>query len=120
MKQYQRAALALAVLKIENNITKSSVYDFSESKYCNISGSVNPQEIKLYDYDRKAYFQGRFTGSEYSLYDYGHSEFISLKRKPNGKYAGYHYGSSSFYEITVSGSSISFYDYGTGKYYSFS
>lgn len=120
MKPYQRAALALAVLKIENNSVKSSIYDFGESRYCNISGSVNPQEIKLYDYDRGAYFEGRFNGSEYSLYDYEHSEYISLKRKSNRKYEGYHYGSSSYYEITVSGSSISFYDYGTGEYYSFS
>lgn len=56
MKQYQRAALALAVLKIENNSAKSSIYDFGESRYCNISGSVNPQEIKLYDYDRGGLF----------------------------------------------------------------
>ncbi len=43
------------------------------------------------------------TGREFNLYDYGHSEFISLKKKGIKKYEGYHYGNSSYYEITVSG-----------------
>lgn len=120
MKQYQRAALALAVLKLESNNSVTSIFDYSQSNYPNISGDANAREIKLYDYDRAAYFDGSFSGSEYSLYDYGHSEYISLKKKMNGKYEGFHYGSSSYYEIDVQGNSVSFYDYGTGQYYNFS
>lgn len=120
MKSYQRAALALAAIKLEKNNSVESIFDYSESKYPNISGDVNEREIKLYDYDRRTYFEGSFSGSEFSLYDYGHGEYISLKKKSNGKYEGYHYGSGSYYEIEIKGNNISFYDYATGQYYDFS
>jgi hypothetical protein len=120
MKQYQRAALALAVFKLESNNSKDDIYDHKTSKYLSISGDVNQNEINLYDYDRGVHFDGKLEGDEFSLYDYGHGEFISLKKTSLGKYEGYHYGSSNFYEIDVQGNSVSFYDYGTGQYYNFS
>ena len=120
MKQYQRAALALVVAKLEFGNHKLNIYDYNESAYPQISGNVNTQEAKLYDYQRSAVFEGRNTGREFNLYDYGHSEFISLKKKGIKKYEGYHYGNSSYYEITISGSTISLYDFSTGQYYKFS
>ncbi|MBJ9903650.1 hypothetical protein [Acinetobacter bereziniae] len=120
MKQYQRAALALAVLKLEKNDSVNSVYDYNQSTHPNISGHANDREIKLYDYDRGAFFDGSFNGTEFSLYDYEHCEFISLKKISDGKYEGYHYGSSSYFEITLRGNNVSFYDYGTGEFYDFS
>jgi len=98
MKQYQRAALALVVAKLEFGNTKSNIYDYNESLYPQISGN----------------------GREFNLYDYGHSEFISLKKKGVKKYEGYHYGNSSYFEITISGSTINFYDFSTAQYYRFS
>lgn len=120
MKQHQRAALALAALKLETNNSVTRIFDYSQSNFSNISGDVNKSEINLYDYDRGVYFDGKIEGDEFSLYDYGHGEFISLKKISRGKYEGYHYGSSSYYEIELSGGNVSFYDFGTGKYYEFS
>ncbi|TCB51418.1 hypothetical protein E0H80_05250 [Acinetobacter sp. ANC 4779] len=120
MKHYQRAALALVVAKLEFGNTKSNIYDYNESVYPQISGNVNQQEAKLFDYHRSVIFEGRNTGREFNLYDYGHSEFISLKKKGVKKYEGYHYGSSSYFEITISGSTLSFYDFGTEQYFRFS
>lgn len=120
MRQYQRAALALVVAKLEFGNHKSNIYDYHESAYSQISGNVNVGEAKLYDYQRSAVFEGRNTGREFNLYDYGHSEFISLKKKGIKKYEGYHYGNSNYYEITISGSTITLYDFSTGQYYNFS
>ncbi len=119
MKQYQRAALALVVAKLEFGNHKSNIYDCHESAYPQISGNVNTHEAKLYDYQRSAIFEGRHTEREFNLYDYGHAEFISLKKKGIKKYEGYHYGNSSYYEITISGSTISLYDFSTEQYYNF-
>lgn len=120
MKQYQRAALALVVAKLEFGNDKSNIYDYNENSYPQISGDVNQQEAKLFDYHRSAMFEGRHTGREFNLYDYEHGEFISLKKKGVKKYEGYHYGNSSYYEITISGSMINFYDFSTAQYYRFS
>lgn len=120
MKQYQRAALALAVLRLESVSSKNSIYDYSQGCHLNISGDVNNNEIRLFDYNRGAHFGGSFSGNEYNIYDYGHGEHISLGLKSPGKYSGFHYGSSSHYEITIRGNSASFFDYGTGKFYTFS
>lgn len=119
MKQYQRAALALAVLKLESRSSKNNIYDYSKGCYWSISGKVDRKEIKLYDYSRGAHFGGRVNGQRYSLYDFGHAEHISLELKSSGKYGGYHFGSGSFYEITVRDNGVSFYDYGSGQFYNF-
>ena len=112
--------MALVVAKLEFGNHKSNIYDYNESAYSQISGNVNAGEAKLYDYHRSAVFEGRNTGREFNLYDYGHSEFISLKKKGIKKYEGYHYGNSSYYEITISGLTITLYDFSTGQYYNFS
>ena len=120
MKQYQRAALALAVLRLESINSKNNVYDYSQGRHLLISGTVDSHEIKLYDFDRGAHFGGRLNGQRYGLYDFEHSEHISLEFKSSGKYGGYHFGSSTFYEITVRDNGVSFYDFSTGKFYNFS
>ncbi|CAB1213262.1 hypothetical protein [Acinetobacter bouvetii] len=119
MKQYQRAALALVVAKLEFGNHKSNIYDYEESDYPQISGTVNQHEAKLFDHHRSVIVEGKNTGREFNLYDYGHNEFISLKKKGIKKYEGYHYGNASYYEITVTGTNITFYDCDTGEYYRF-
>ncbi len=119
MKPYQRAALALAVLKLETNNTKRNIYDYTQSCYPRISGHADKECIKFFDYDRNTYFEGRFNGGEYRLYDYGHGEYISIKQKSAGSYEGYHYGSGRYYSIACQGNNVSFYDYGTALYYNF-
>lgn len=120
MKQYQRAALALSVLRLEAISSKNNVYDYSLGRHWSISGKIDQNEIKLYDYDRGAHFGGRLNGQRYSLYDFEHSEHISLELKSSGKYGGYHFGSATHYEITVRSNGVSFYDFGTGQFYNFS
>lgn len=110
-----RACIAYVSAKLISRSSASSVYDYSQSRYINISGSVSRSSINIYDYDRGCHFGG----SSENLYDYGQRAHVSLSINGN-QFSGYDYGSRCHYNGTVNGNSVSFYDYGESKYFNFS
>ncbi len=92
----------------------SSVYDYSRSKTISISGSVDSNNVHIYDYDRGCHV----SGSPNNLYDYGNKRYITLTMH-NSKFSGYDYHTRSHYSGRVNGNSVSIYDYETSSYYSY-
>jgi hypothetical protein len=93
----------------------SSVYDYSQSKHINISGSVNPNNINIYDHDRSCHL----SGSPNSLYDYGNSAHIQLNLK-GSQFTGYDYHTGNHFSGNINGRSVSIYDYQTSSHYNYS
>ena len=63
-----RALVAAAAVRLAAGGGNSgAIYDYSQSRHIQISGSASDGVISLYDYDRGCHF----SGSGGSLYDYG-------------------------------------------------
>lgn len=111
-----RALVAAAAARlVVGGGNAGAVYDYSQSRHIQISGSVSGGNVALYDYDRGCHFSG--SGS--SLYDYGRGCHVSLQI--NGtSFSGYDYGAGHHFTGTVNGSSVSVYDYGESSHFNYS
>jgi hypothetical protein len=114
MKSGTRASIAFIAAKLSGS-NSSHVYDYSNSKYVNFSGSATESSVNVYDYDRSCYV----TGTPNSLYDYGNSAHIQLQISGN-QISGYEYDSGNHFSGTVRENSVSLFDYETSSYYEFS
>jgi hypothetical protein len=95
--------------------SRGYVYDFSTSKYKNISGSVDINHVNIYDNDRGCHV----TGSSRSLYDYGVGSHIQLNL--NGtRFNGFDYNTGNHFSGNINGKNISIYDYETSSYHNYS
>ena len=114
MKAGTRASIAYIAAKLSGS-NSSHVYDYSNSKFLNFSGSANSSSVNVYDFDRSCYI----TGSPTSLFDYGNSAHIQLSMNGN-KFTGYDYDSGNHFSGTIRGNSINLYDYETSSFYDYS
>ncbi len=97
-----------------NGSNSSSVFDYTESKYINISGAVNSSNVNIYDHDRGCHV----TGSPSNLFDYGVSSHIQLNM--NGtQFSGYDYHSGNHFSGNVNNKAVSIFDYETSSYYNY-
>ena len=116
MQSNQRAIVAGIAAAMVNSRSYGSVYDYSRGTHVSVSIKVSGDRVDAYDYSRGAHVSGNLPSS---LYDYGYSRHLELKK--NGrKVSGYDWNSSRHFEITVQGSSVSFYDYDGSGYHNFS
>lgn len=114
MNSNSRACIAYIAASL-CGVNGSHVYDYSQSKYINISGSVDSNNVHIYDYDRGCYV----SGSPNNLYDYGSKGYITLTMR-SSNFSGYDYHTGSHFSGQVNGNSVSVYDYETSSYYSYS
>lgn len=71
-----RALVAAAATSLTNGRSNvGSIYDYSQSRYIQISGTAQGGNVALYDCDRGCHF----SGSDGSLFDYGRSCHVSLQ-----------------------------------------
>jgi len=118
MKETTRARVAAAVGAASPKKEVSSVYDYSASRYKNISASFSSGSLSGYDYSTSSHFSGNGGGSM-DFYDYGNSNHVQLR--VNGTdFEGYDYDSQKHFSGTINGNSVSLYDYETRKYYNYS
>lgn len=110
-----RACVAFVAAKLISGGGSSSVYDYSQSRHISIGGSVDQDQVAVYDYDRGCHFSGTPPG----LYDYGRGVHVSLNINGN-QFSGYDYGDGHHFSGTVNGNSISIYDYGESAHFSYS
>ena len=106
---------AAAAMLVAGGGNAGAIYDYSQSRHIQISGSASDGNISLYDYDRCCHF----SGSDGSLYDYGRGCHVSLQ--VNGtSFTGYDYGDGHHFSGTVNGNSVSVYDYGESSHFNYS
>jgi hypothetical protein len=112
MKSHTRRAIAYIAGRLATGGTASHIYDYSESKHVNFSGSVSDSAVSVYDYEQCCHI----TGSARSVYHYGDGHHISLRVNGNS-ISGYDYGTGSHFSARVSGRSLHLYDYeGSSNY----
>jgi len=115
MKAHTRRAVAYVVGRLASNRRSSSVYDYTEARHVNMSGTVTASSVAVYDYDHSCHISGSGT----SLYHYGNRAYVSLS-VTNMSFSGYDYDTRAHFKGKVSGTSVSLYDYETGSYYNYS
>ena len=69
MKDNPRAIIAYIAGRLISKTDKSSVYDYYQSKYILINGSLDTNRVNVYDYDEKCHLTGNGNkGREYHQY----------------------------------------------------
>ncbi|WP_321941663.1 hypothetical protein [Paraburkholderia tropica] len=110
-----RSCIAYIAGRLISGGSSNHVYDFSRSKHVSFSGSVDAQQVNIYDHDRGCHFGG----APSSLYDFGRGNHVRIE--VNGsQFNGYDFGAGHHFRGTVQGSNISLYDFGDSKHYNFS
>jgi hypothetical protein len=112
-------AFVAGILISRPTVPPRSIYDYTLTKYFDVSWEMVDDKINVYDYDRGCHVTGNLNGQEYSLYDYGDSAYTNLKINEPDKFEGYDYGTSSYFNGTVNGNAISLYDYQTAMYHEY-
>src|SRR5680860_851571 len=119
VQSHVRATVAYVAARLISGKHASSVYDYAKSGHRNMSGTVEADNVNVYDYEAGCHFGGSGRDGNFSLYHYGISSHVDLKVQGN-KFEGYDYGSSNHYSGTVAGNNISLYDYGAGQHFNYS
>lgn len=106
-----KACIAYIAGRAITGKTTSSIYDYTQGKHINISGSVSESNANVYDYDRGCHIQGSLG----NLYDYGIGGHIQLKIN-GSQFNGYDFSSGTHFSGHVTGNSISLYADGHSSY----
>ncbi len=115
MRNDKRACFAYVAATIVNKRYFNGVYDFGMSKYISISASsLSNSYLSFFDYNRGGYI----SGSQFSLYDYPTSTYVSININGNTIIC-FDFETSSYTNFVVNGSAISAFDYQTSKYYNY-
>lgn len=118
MKKGPRALIAFVAASIATGRRHSSIYDYGAGGYRQVSGTVTPNHVNIYDYNDSCYLSGSGGVGALSLYHYGEGAHLTLNMQGN-RFHGYDYGASCHFSGQVSGNSVSLYDYGEGGYFNY-
>jgi hypothetical protein len=110
-----RAGIAYITARLVSGVRSTQVYDYSKPGYINMSGTVEANQVSVYDYGRNCHITG--TGSR--LYDHGEKCHVTLAINGN-QFTGYDHGTSANFKGTVNGSSVALYDYSESQYFQYS
>lgn len=119
MKESARARVVAIIGAASKDKSVSSVYDFTNRGYKNISVSINNGQVTGYDYTTSSHFSGNSGTGNLDFYDYETSKHVQLKMNDNN-FEGFDYHSRKHFSGTINGTSVSLYDYETCLYYNFS
>jgi len=115
-----RRAVAYIAGRLIREIPVSTVYDYDKGQYFSLAGDVSKRQVSVFDYDGGFHVGGSSgDGRSFSLYDYGHSSYISLEIHGN-QFRGYDYASGAHFSGRVDTKAVSLYDYGKSKYFNYS
>jgi hypothetical protein len=110
MNPNSRACIASAVARLSGQGDCPAVYDYTQRKHIQVTGTVSELSVSLYDHGRRVHV----TGSSSRLYDHGTGSHILLNL--NGtQFTGYDHASRSHYSGTVKGNAVSIHDHETGQ-----
>ncbi|NDU91527.1 MAG: hypothetical protein G3I10_02765 [Ferrovum sp.] len=105
-----RACLAYIASKLVNESTSAFVYDYSQFKRLNISGSVDPTNVSLYDHERCCHITGPLS----NLYDHDQKGYVSLSIS-GCRLSGYDFAGSHQFCGSVDGYSVTILEIGTSN-----
>ena len=114
MNPSARASIAYVAARVITGKDSGHIYDYSQTKYINIAGSVGGKSVSVFDYSRKCYFSGQLP----SLYDYGQGAYVTININ-GSSFSGFNYRTKSHFTGTISGSNVSFYDYEVRQYFNY-
>lgn len=109
-----RACVAYVAGRAVSGSSGLHVYDYSQSKYISVGGTVNGREVSVYDYVRKCHFSGTLP----QLFDYGSRGHVSIEIIGN-QFSGFDYAAKHHFSGTVNGTSVTLFDYGDAKHFSY-
>jgi len=118
MNPNSRAVIAYIAGRLVTGFHSNSVFDYSQSKYLQITGTVAAGIVQVFDYEDQANISGSGNGTNFSLFHYGEGSHITLNiLRPNFK--GFDYGTGSHFQGSVQGRIIQLFDFSTGEYYQY-
>jgi len=109
VKPHVRRAVAFIAAQLVSGGSPSSVYDHSEGRSYNFSGTATTSSVDVYDYDKGCHVNG----SPDSLYHAGDGTHLNLKVE-GYNITGYDGATETHFTGTVSGTNVQVYDYETG------
>ncbi len=101
MDENTRACVAYIAGALVNGNCGNAIYDHSQSKLIQISGTVERNHVNIYDHDRCTFM----TGALSDLYDFWRNSTISLSIKGN-KISGHDHGDDHDFSGIVQGSLV--------------
>ena len=110
-----RACIANIAARLSGQSVNSAVYDHTQSKHINVTGSVSAKSVNVYDHGRGVYV----TGSATNLYDHDCGDHISLNLSGT-HLSGYHHGSGDHYSGDISAHSVTIYEHESGQHHRYS
>ena len=105
MKTNGRAAIAYIAGRLVTGLNSNAIFDYSQSKYIQIAGTVTPAQVQVFDYELGAHISGSGNGTNFSLFNYGESSHIALTITQRN-FRGYDYGTGSHFQGNVSGRTV--------------
>ena len=119
MNANTRACIAAAAGCLISGIEYPSVYDYHQSKYISIDGTVSEDSVHLFDYDRQCYFTGVGVDGSYSLHDFGDDSRLCLDIVGN-EFSGVDFESGNHYSGYVNQGYVALFDHGKRQYFKYS
>ena len=110
-----RACVAYIAASLGGASTARSIYDRSAEERINVSGTVSPASVALYDHARGA----NISGTPSSLYDHSLGAHVSLN-VTGTTFSGFDHASNSHFSGTISANSVSLYDHDTKSHFHYS
>ena len=109
MRNNSRAVIAYIAYRLISGQVPCVIYDCARNRSINIDGTVNIDEVKVYDYEEEYLVDGVEYLGLYELHHHGFGHRIELKI--NGyAFEGYDYGKYSAFSGEVMNDSVSVYD----------
>jgi hypothetical protein len=115
MEPHTRRAAAYIAGRAISGSDASAVYDHSESRHVNFSGSVLPPDVNVYDHEQSCHIGGSLP----SLYHYGNGQHIQLE-VTGTHFSGYDHATGQHFSGTVNGQVVSVYDHEHGQHFNYS
>lgn len=110
-----RTCIAYIAAHLGGASTAHSIYDRSSGERINVSGTVSPTSVAVYDHERGA----NISGTPSSLYDHSLGAHVSLS-VTGTTFSGYDHASHSHFSGTISANSVSVYDHDTKSQFNYS
>ncbi|WP_063897285.1 hypothetical protein [Caballeronia zhejiangensis] len=114
MDKGTRACVAFVVGSVIGSPGRTSVYDYSRSTYIQFGGTVDGENVNVYDHERGCHFSGTLP----QVYDYGTGAHVSIEIN-GSNFSGYDFGAGHHFNGTVNGANVQLYDFDASEYFNF-
>lgn len=114
-----RACVAYIAGRLISGWQTEKIFDFSNGKQHIFGGSVTPQRVHVYDYDRHCYFGGDFNGTIYPLWHHKDRHYIDLQISGES-FSGFDHAKGKVFQGKFTAGKIQLCDYQTNSFFHYS